>query len=353
MREGIQEILKDFAVCDIYNCDELALQYNMRLDTTIAQKGKVIRGSKKNKTRITVFLTVNVNGSDKHQAMLINKSKTPIAFRKLKINPENIPLIYRYNRKPLDAGIIRSLKAGYWHRFVQHMVDYFEKYGEAAPNLDVLQVSILSLIDTSCNSEQVNTLANLFLDYNEEAEDEDARPEDISLTEIVDYLNSNGFNASDLNSDSDTLEITPPKVISIALANTYLSEITTLLERFPVDILQTNSHPLLISTAVQHLQKIQQGFHYYEGSKKKQVTLANWLQIGTTMQQKMGLVTTRHLSGIPECISPELAPISSSAIPKHSSTPTPSPPSQLLRFSPIALADWNHDSYNVLNPPFS
>jgi len=26
MREGIQEILKDFAARDIYNCDELALQ---------------------------------------------------------------------------------------------------------------------------------------------------------------------------------------------------------------------------------------------------------------------------------------------------------------------------------------
>jgi len=163
-------------------------------DTTIAQKGKVVSGSKKNKTWVTVFVTVNADGSGKHRLMLINKSKYPIAFRKAIINADNLPIIHRYNRKasilselwyeyllnlndsmrargrqiavitdnapthplpesspidyqgpplpllnhikliylppnstawlqPLDNGIIRFLKAGYWRRFIQHMVD--------------------------------------------------------------------------------------------------------------------------------------------------------------------------------------------------------------------------------------
>ena len=63
-------------------------------DTTIAQKGKVVHGSKKNKTRVTVFVTVNADGSDKLRPMLINKSKFSIAFRKANINAENLPLTY-------------------------------------------------------------------------------------------------------------------------------------------------------------------------------------------------------------------------------------------------------------------
>ena len=42
--------------------------------------------------------------------------------------------------QPLDAGVIRSLEAGYPRRFIQHMVDYFEKHEQAASNLDVLKV---------------------------------------------------------------------------------------------------------------------------------------------------------------------------------------------------------------------
>ena len=126
--------------------------------------------------------------------------------------------------QPLDAGIIRSLKAGYRRRFIQHIVDYFERHDEAAPNLDVLQViymvaeawdelpssvvfhcwqkiglvdsldrnlhtsydeyishirtatqvSVPSLLDIDCNSEQVNILADQFLDYDEDAGDVDA-----------------------------------------------------------------------------------------------------------------------------------------------------------------------------------
>jgi len=71
----------------------------MRPYTTIARKGKVARGSKKNKSRVTVFVTVIPDGSDKRRAILVNKSKNPIAFRKARMNPENLPLTYRYNRK--------------------------------------------------------------------------------------------------------------------------------------------------------------------------------------------------------------------------------------------------------------
>jgi len=442
----------------------------MQPDTMITRKGKVVHGSKQNKTRVTVFVTVNADGSDKRRPMLINKSKYPIAFRKANINTENLPVTYRYNRKawmlsglwyeylrnlnqsmriqgrrialitdnalthpppesppidydgpppprldhikliylppnttawlqPLDAGIIRSLKAGYTGRcrFIQHMVEYFEKHDQAAPNLDVLQViymvaeawdelpgsvvfhcwqkvglvesldrdyhtsykesichirtatqvSVLSLLDTSCNSEKVNTLADLFLDYDEEGGDVDASPEDISLTDIVAYFNTaKNHSTSDSDSGLNMLEIAVPETISIGLANTYLTEIINLLERFPVDVLQTTGQTLPIPSAVQQLRKIQKGFHHYEESKKTQGTLCNWLQTGSTKAKETEPIRVTSSSPRLEPTSPAQIPTSQTT--DVSSTRTPSPPSQLLRFSPIA-PDWIHNSYEALN----
>ena len=148
--------------------------------------------------------------------------------------------------------------------------DYHTSYNEYLSHIrTATEVSVLSLHDTSCNSEQVNILADQFLDYDEEAQDVNACPEDISLTEIVAYLDTlEKDSASDSEPDLNTLEITPPEVISVGLANIYLTDIMNLLERFPVDVLQTTGQILPIPTVVQHLRKIQQDFHYYEQSKK-------------------------------------------------------------------------------------
>ena len=166
------------------------------------------------------------------------------------------------------------------------------------------QVSVLSLRDIGCNSEQVKTLADHFLDYDKDTGDVNAQPEDISLTEIVDYVSTDRPHTSDSDTDSHILEITPPTTISVGLANTYLTEISNLLERFPVDTLQTTGQPLPIFTAVQHLWKIQQGFHHYEESKKKQGTLTNWLQIGSTKTKEMESIMLAHHSQTPEPAHP-------------------------------------------------
>ena len=121
-------------------------------------------------------------------------------------------------------------------------------------------------------------------------------------------MSTDRHHLSDSDTDSHLLEITTPITISVRLANTYLTEISKLLERFPVDTLQTTGQPLLISTAVQHLRKIQQGFHHYEESKKKQGTLANWLQIGSTKTKETESLMVAHPFQTPELAHP--APIS-------------------------------------------
>ena len=54
---------------------------------------------KKNKTQVTVFATVNADGSDKRRLIFINESRTPVAFRQAKVNPANLPVTYQDNKK--------------------------------------------------------------------------------------------------------------------------------------------------------------------------------------------------------------------------------------------------------------
>lgn len=56
----------------------------MKSVITIEVKGKIVHGRKKNKTRVTVFVTVNADGLNKRKATLINKSETPVCFRQEK-----------------------------------------------------------------------------------------------------------------------------------------------------------------------------------------------------------------------------------------------------------------------------
>ena len=54
---------------DIYNMDETELLQSMSPGTTLAKQQ--IKGSKKDKTRITIALTSNANGSDKLESFII------------------------------------------------------------------------------------------------------------------------------------------------------------------------------------------------------------------------------------------------------------------------------------------
>lgn len=381
---------------------------------------------KKNKTRVTVFATTNIDGSDKRRLMLINKSRTPIAFRRAKVNSANLPVTYRYNKKawmlsgiwyeylrgleanmkaqgrrialladnapthpppnrppveykgppppildhvkliylppnttawlqPLDAGIIRSLKAGYRRKFVQYIVNYFEKHGTAAPNLDVLQViyliaeawdelppqtvfhcwqkvglvagidsdrdertsyedyltllqqsantSMQSLLDFDCNSQQVEDLTNNFLFFDEDAPDEDARAEDISIQSVIADIRESKDSESDTESVTTDSETAEPDLVSLTDADCYLDKLTIFLERLSVDSLPIGGKPMPIPDVVQSLRRLRGGLRNYSEENKKQSTLTSWLRqtSGQTSQlnKKATAVPGRLTDGSP------------------------------------------------------
>ena len=74
-REGqvaLQEVLRSFDLCDIFNLDELALFYRMMPIDTVGKRGD--KGIKKAKDRVTVILITNADGSQKRKPIVIGKA---------------------------------------------------------------------------------------------------------------------------------------------------------------------------------------------------------------------------------------------------------------------------------------
>ncbi|POW11666.1 hypothetical protein PSTT_05117 [Puccinia striiformis] len=71
----MQEITKDYELKDIFNMDKTGLFYSMPPDVGLAFKAT--HGVKSNKTRRTLALTCNADGSEKRPPLFIGKSKKP------------------------------------------------------------------------------------------------------------------------------------------------------------------------------------------------------------------------------------------------------------------------------------
>lgn len=69
-----------YALGDIYNMDETGLFYKMAPTSTIARDE--VEGLKKDKTRLTVALTANADGTDKRELFIIGKSERPRCFNR-------------------------------------------------------------------------------------------------------------------------------------------------------------------------------------------------------------------------------------------------------------------------------
>jgi len=84
----------------------------MRPDATMAFKGTIPQGAKKDKPRVLLLLTTNADGSDKRKLLFIHRTKTPRVFRDAKINPDNLPVTYRYNKKAW-------MLSGLWYEYLR------------------------------------------------------------------------------------------------------------------------------------------------------------------------------------------------------------------------------------------
>lgn len=103
--------LRQFPTRDRYNCDESRLHFDKQpeIDTPIGPRDE---GDTEEKSKFTIFFCVNADGSDKRRVTVMSKIRTPSVFRQERVNPANLPVTYRYNKKT-------SLPTDLWYEFLR------------------------------------------------------------------------------------------------------------------------------------------------------------------------------------------------------------------------------------------
>lgn len=91
----MKDILERYEPANIYNADETGLFWQLLPENTMGFLGKKQHGSKQPKTRITLLVGANMNGTDKLPMFAIGKSKNPRAFK----NVKRLPVKYEANKK--------------------------------------------------------------------------------------------------------------------------------------------------------------------------------------------------------------------------------------------------------------
>src|SRR6185369_10619531 len=95
MRIELRNILKDYRLEDIFNCDETGLFWKMEPNRGLSS-GPIL-GIKQNKDRVTVLLTCNSIGTEKLKPLFIHKYQTPRPLRG--VDKSTLPVDYYWNSK--------------------------------------------------------------------------------------------------------------------------------------------------------------------------------------------------------------------------------------------------------------
>lgn len=101
-RERLQKITSRYSKRDTYNMDETGLFYRMPPDRSLATKQ--MSGVKGDKTRISIALTTNADGSDRRAPLFIGHARRPRCFDKK--DGSALGFVYYWNKKAWMTGAI-------------------------------------------------------------------------------------------------------------------------------------------------------------------------------------------------------------------------------------------------------
>ncbi|CAF0988202.1 unnamed protein product [Brachionus calyciflorus] len=204
----LSNIVSKFSRADVFNFDETALFYRLQPNRTLANQA--VNGIKSSKDRLSIGVCSNADGSEKCRLVVIDKFKKPRCFGNF--DPNNIVNYYanqkawmtslifsdwleKFNKKmknsnrhklllldnasshktdkvfsnitlhflppnttsvlqPLDAGIIRSLKAIYKNLLVKSLLKSIEMENKVVlPNLK----EVILMINTACTKSSLSS----------------------------------------------------------------------------------------------------------------------------------------------------------------------------------------------------
>jgi len=94
-RTRLRTELAPYNLDDIYNADETGLFWAMEPSRTLSNRE--ISGHKKNKSKVSILLTMNASGTDKLPPVFIYKYRTPFPLRH--VNKALLPVQYYWNSK--------------------------------------------------------------------------------------------------------------------------------------------------------------------------------------------------------------------------------------------------------------
>ena len=114
MRMELQEILQEYELKDIWNCDETALFWRLEPCKTIAHSPTL--GKKRPKDRVSILATCNALGNEKLPLLFIHKYQTPRVLKG--IEKKSLPVWYYWNTK---AWMQRSIFKHYLERLNSKM----------------------------------------------------------------------------------------------------------------------------------------------------------------------------------------------------------------------------------------
>ena len=115
MRVELQEVLQEYELRDIWNCDETALFWRLEPCKTIAHSP--VLGKKRPKERVSILATCNASGSEKLPLLFIHKYQTPRILKG--IEKKSLPVWYYWNSK---AWMQRSIFEHFLQRLNSKMV---------------------------------------------------------------------------------------------------------------------------------------------------------------------------------------------------------------------------------------
>ena len=104
-------MVEDYGPENTYNADEIALFWLMTPDIILGTKLQA--GSKKKKERITILPCVNATGTYKLDLWVLGYAKNPRAFGKDGRLINNLPVVWRNNKKVWMIGSI-FMEFLYW-----------------------------------------------------------------------------------------------------------------------------------------------------------------------------------------------------------------------------------------------
>jgi hypothetical protein len=144
-RKKLQGELVKWPKQNIFNCDETALFYRMLPTETLGSGGD--KGTKADKSRVTVLFCVNADGSEKLKPLIIGKYKNPRALNK--INRSNLSCQYTNSPKAWMNGTLFSSWLIDWNaklKFANRKILLISDNVSSHTNIDVTPLTNITLL---------------------------------------------------------------------------------------------------------------------------------------------------------------------------------------------------------------